>query len=277
MADARRYEFQIRRDQIASFVKDPRTIRDIEALQRAVTQTTPQDIAELDEAKVNKTTQIIAGGGLTDGGDLSGDVTLNIGAGTGIIINADDVAIDTTAEAERIRDVIGATLTAGANISITVDDAGDHISIAVTGLTTYSDEQAQDAVGMILADTATIDFTYDDATPTITADVKPTPIRQLGVSSSSGATYTLSSSDIWKHVRFTSNSAITLTINTSHGFSAGDRVRFTAGGTGQVTMSPSSVTLNSRAGALKSAGQYSVWELECVGANEFDVLGDVTA
>jgi hypothetical protein len=77
--------------------------------------------------------QIIAGAGLTDGGTLDTDVTLNVGAGTGITVNADDVAIDTTAEAERIRDVIGTTLTEGANITITVDDGADTITIAASG------------------------------------------------------------------------------------------------------------------------------------------------
>lgn len=39
--------------------------------------------------------QVIAGNGLTNGGALSSDVTLNVGAGTGITINANDVALDT--------------------------------------------------------------------------------------------------------------------------------------------------------------------------------------
>jgi hypothetical protein len=39
--------------------------------------------------------QVIAGAGLTGGGTLSGDVTLTIGAGAGITVNADDVALTT--------------------------------------------------------------------------------------------------------------------------------------------------------------------------------------
>jgi hypothetical protein len=65
--------------------------------------------------KVDKTTQVIAGTGLTGGGTLDADVTLNI---------------DTTAEAERIRDVIGTALVAGSNITITVNDGADTITIA---------------------------------------------------------------------------------------------------------------------------------------------------
>lgn len=37
--------------------------------------------------------QIISGAGLTGGGDLSADRTLAVGAGVGITVNADDVAL----------------------------------------------------------------------------------------------------------------------------------------------------------------------------------------
>jgi hypothetical protein len=68
--------------------------------------------------KADKIIVLTAGTGLTGGGDLS--------AGRSF-------AIDTTAEAERIRDVIGTALVAGANITITVDDPGDTITIAASG------------------------------------------------------------------------------------------------------------------------------------------------
>jgi hypothetical protein len=55
---------------------------------------------------------------LTGGGALSADLTLGV---------------NTTAEAERIRDVIGTALVAGTNITITVNDAGDTITIAASG------------------------------------------------------------------------------------------------------------------------------------------------
>lgn len=72
---------------------------------------------------------------------------------------------------EMARDALGTALVAGANISITVNDGADTITIDAAG-GSYTDEQAQDAVGGILTDTATIDFTYDDGAGTITADVK---------------------------------------------------------------------------------------------------------
>lgn len=40
---------------------------------------------------------LTAGAGLTGGGDLSADRTFDIGAGTGITVNADDIAVDLTA------------------------------------------------------------------------------------------------------------------------------------------------------------------------------------
>ncbi|PKB19665.1 hypothetical protein B0I00_1905 [Novosphingobium kunmingense] len=43
------------------------------------------------------------------------------------------LGVNTTAEAERIRDVIGAALVAGTNVTITANDAGDTITIDATG------------------------------------------------------------------------------------------------------------------------------------------------
>lgn len=73
---------------------------------------------------------------------------------------------------EQVRDVVGATLIAGANVTIAVDDALNTITIASTsGAGGYTDEQAQDAVGIILVNSATIAFTYTDLTPSITASI----------------------------------------------------------------------------------------------------------
>lgn len=50
--------------------------------------------AALGATAVQPARQVVSGAGLTGGGDLSADRTLAVGAGTGIIANADDVAID---------------------------------------------------------------------------------------------------------------------------------------------------------------------------------------
>lgn len=44
--------------------------------------------------KANSSVQIIAGGGLTGTGDLTANVTLVVGTGTGITVNADDIAVN---------------------------------------------------------------------------------------------------------------------------------------------------------------------------------------
>lgn len=65
---------------------------------------------------------------------------------------------------EKIRDVIGAALTNGAGISITVNDAGDSISIA----STIDAEFIRDAIGATILPGANITVTVDDAANTIT-------------------------------------------------------------------------------------------------------------
>src|SRR5262245_56322442 len=58
---------------------------------------------------------ITAGAGLTGGGNLTADLTLAVGAGTGITVNADDVALDTGST--RNTDHTAVTLTAGAGLT----------------------------------------------------------------------------------------------------------------------------------------------------------------
>jgi hypothetical protein len=66
---------------------------------------------------VNSSLTVTAGAGLTGGGAISlgGSATLNIGAGTGITVNADDVALDTTST--RNTDHSAVVLTAGAGLT----------------------------------------------------------------------------------------------------------------------------------------------------------------
>jgi hypothetical protein len=72
MADSIDINFNITREQLAAFAKDPRTIRDLEAFLRAVREQLPGLLT----AKVDENRQIIAGTGLTGTHDLSTDVTL---------------------------------------------------------------------------------------------------------------------------------------------------------------------------------------------------------
>lgn len=81
--------------------------------------------------------------------------------------------------AEEIRDLVGATLVAGANATITVDDPGNTITIAVSGLTSAQisnfNEAVQDQIGAhIKSGNSLITVTYDDpgtGDTTLTADL----------------------------------------------------------------------------------------------------------
>jgi hypothetical protein len=124
MAETLLPTFNITREQIAAFVKDPRTVRDIEAFLRMVREEVPGVLV----AKVDENRRIDTDSTLTGGSDLSADLTLGI---------------ELTAEAERIRDVVGTALLDSANIDLTADDAGDTITadLTATGVTaaTYGD------------------------------------------------------------------------------------------------------------------------------------------
>jgi hypothetical protein len=143
---------------------------------------------------------IIAGTGLSGGGDITASRTLNIAA-TGVtassygsatqvptyIVNAQGqltaaanvaIAIPSTAItdfAEAVDDRVAALIVAGTGITATYNDPLNTLTIATT-ITQYTDELAQDAIGTILTDTATIDFTYNDIGNQITADLKNTTV-----------------------------------------------------------------------------------------------------
>lgn len=83
----------------------------------------------LAEEAAPESRQIISGAGLTGGGDLTADRTLAVGAGTGITVNADDVAADP----EYIRDIVAAFATAGTNMTITHNDGADTLTFDAAG------------------------------------------------------------------------------------------------------------------------------------------------
>ncbi len=66
-------------------------------------------------ASVPPSRTLTAGAGLTGGGDLSADRTFDVGAGTGIVVNADDVQLDLASD--RNVDHSGVVLTAGAGLT----------------------------------------------------------------------------------------------------------------------------------------------------------------
>ena len=89
---------------------------------------------------------MIAGNGLTGGGDLTADRTLNVVGGTGITVNADNVAVNISAfdtgdinegtnlyfTDERVDDRLNAVLVGGNGITKSYDDSGNSLTLSVT-------------------------------------------------------------------------------------------------------------------------------------------------
>lgn len=76
-----------------------------------------RDGGGLDAILVRSTIAVASGGGLTGGGDLSTSRTLAVGAGDGIAVNADDVAVDATVVRTSRTVATGSGLTGGGDLS----------------------------------------------------------------------------------------------------------------------------------------------------------------
>jgi hypothetical protein len=87
-----------------------------------------------------------------------------------------------------------------------------------------------------------------------------------------GTTYTLTAADNGKIITFNNASAITVTVPS---LSVGFNCMILQKGTGQVTLSPSAVTISNRYGYTKTAGQYSMLTLVCIASNVYVSSGDM--
>lgn len=98
-------------------------------------------------------------------------------------------------------------------------------------------------------------------------------VNNSTVNTQAGTAYTLTATDAGKLVRFTSASAVTLTIGTA--ILPGQRVDLLRDGAGAVSWTAGGGTVLAVGGATSINGQYGAATLLCVGSNDYRVVGRI--
>ena len=118
-------------------------------------------------------TSVVAGAGLITGG-TSGDVTLDIGAGTGITVNADDIAITNSGVTAGTYGTASQTPTFTVNAQGQLTAASQQaISITASQVSDF-DEALDDRVNGLVVGGSNITVTYNDVANTFTIDADDT-------------------------------------------------------------------------------------------------------
>jgi len=174
----------------------------------------------------------------------------------------------------------------GTQLTITTIADGEFLKRSGTNITSgvpsgsTDAEAVQDIVGAMIVDSATIDATYNDGAGTeslsvVDASIDAAKLAAASVNAQTGTSYTLVAGDNNKVVTLSNAAAITLTVPS--GLGAGFSCLLVQLGAGQVTLSPSSTTINNRQSHTKIAGQYGVVSLSAYVANTFVLGGDTAA
>jgi len=183
---------------------------------------------------------------------------------------------------EVIDDRVAALLVAGANITLTYNDAAGTLTIASTGGAGVTDEQIDDRVAALLVAGTNITLTYNDVANTLT-------IASTGGGGSAGTpfvngtttAFTPDLSQANSVIRANNSAAITVTVptNASVAYPNGTTLAFRQVSSGQITVSPASgVTINKPVSlAYKTREQGSSIMLHKVGTDEWDITGDLAA
>lgn len=113
-------------------------------------------------------------------------------------------------------------------------------------------------------------------TGTVQANAVPIALARLGLNAQTGTTYTLVATDLNKLVTLTNANPITLTVPNGV-FSAGDQIHLARMGAGAVTVASDGTSVIQPSTTLKLRVQYSAASLICTSANNFLLIGDITA
>jgi hypothetical protein len=139
---------------------DELVLEDASSGEKLILGTTGVDIGTLTADAISLPDTSTSPGGNGDIRLNGTDVEVGTGGGT---VNLSDLVASTLAET--IRDELGATLQAGTDLSKTVDDPGNTVTLDVTasGGSGRTDEEIQDLVAAFIEGAAGIDDQYDDA------------------------------------------------------------------------------------------------------------------
>ena len=113
-------------------------------------------------------------------------------------------------------------------------------------------------------------------TGTVQANAVPIALARLGINAQTGTTYTLVAADLNKLVTLTNTNPITLTVPNGV-FSVGDQIHLARLGAGAVTVASDGTSVIQPSTTLKLRVQYSAASLICTTANNFLLIGDITA
>ena len=113
-------------------------------------------------------------------------------------------------------------------------------------------------------------------TGTVQANAVPLALARLGINAQTGTAYTLVAGDLNKLVTLTNANLITLTVPNGV-FSVGDQIHLARLGAGGVTVASDGTSVIQPSTTLKLRVQYSAASLICTTANNFLLIGDITA
>ena len=190
------------------------------------------------------------------GADLSGS--------TGLILENDETITNSTDGTVLINGTIAGGTGSGAGVFTSNGD--QDVTIQTGNSTTGSITITDGANGNI------------DIAPNGTGkvDMNDSPLTGYGadLQTESGTSKTLAASDNGTIIVCSSNSAVTITVPAS--LPAGFNCMIIQSGSGQVSLSASSTTLNNRNGT-KTAGQHAIMTVVHLGSNAYVVSGDTSS
>lgn len=255
------------------------------------------------------TLTLTAGAGLTGGGTLASDRTFAVGAGTGITVNADDVALDTSSalnvDHSAVSVIAGAGLIgggtieadrtfnvgAGTGITVNADDIAldtssalnaDHSAISTiagTGLTGGGTLEADRTLNLDISGLTAIQGNAIVAADGYLVDNGGVMNRMAHsdsgfiVNTVTGTADALATADINTYIEYTNGAAVAVTLNTGVGVQ-GNWIVIEQAGAGQVTVS-GTATLNN-ANGLRTKTQRSIIVLYCTATDVWTVGGDTS-